>query len=123
MHELAVCQALLAEVDAIAQQNAAQVTAIRIAIGPLSGVEPHLLQQAYSLARAGTAANDAMLVIEEPPVRVRCRSCGAETNALPNRLICGDCGDWHTELTSGDELTLLRVEMNTAAASESVAHV
>jgi len=46
-------------------------------------------------------------------VRVRCRGCGAETMATANRLVCGACGDWHTDLLAGDELLLLRVELET----------
>ena len=45
--------------------------------------------------------------IEAADVVVRCRQCGASTPASVNALICGACGDWHTDLVSGDELMLL----------------
>jgi len=39
MHELAVCQALMEQVENIAfEEQAAQVMAIHLGIGPLSGV-------------------------------------------------------------------------------------
>jgi hydrogenase nickel incorporation protein HypA/HybF len=44
-------------------------------------------------------------------VRVRCRTCRAETDAEPNRLVCGTCGDFRTDLISGDELLLVSVEL------------
>jgi hydrogenase nickel incorporation protein HypA/HybF len=44
---------------------------------------------------------------------VRCETCGAESVALPNRLVCGACGDWHTRLVSGDEMLLASVELTT----------
>lgn len=114
MHELSVCQSLLDQVMRIADENAATaVTRVILRIGPLSGVEPELLQQAFPLARAGTVAEAAELVIESLPVRVRCGACGAETDAAPNRLVCGACGDWHTRLTSGDELMLVSIELAT----------
>lgn len=114
MHELSVCQSLLDQVMRIADENAATaVTRVILRIGPLSGVEPELLQQAFPLARAGTVAEQAELVIESLPVRVRCDACGAETDAAPNRLVCGACGDWHTRLSSGDELMLVSVELAT----------
>jgi hydrogenase nickel incorporation protein HypA/HybF len=112
MHEMAICQALLEQVEGIARQHAGTVSRVRVLVGPLSGVEPRLLESAYALARAGTAAETSELVIEDAAVRVRCRSCGVESTANPNRLLCGACGDWHTELTSGDELLLLRVELS-----------
>ena len=64
MHELSVCQGLLDQVAGIARQNQATgVKLIRLRIGPLSGVEPQLLEQAFPLARAGTIAERAELAI------------------------------------------------------------
>ena len=114
MHELSVCQAMLKQVAAIAAENRARaVTRITLHIGPLSGVDARLLQHAFPVACAGTVARDAELVIESLPVRVKCQLCGAETDALVNKLVCGACGDYHTQLVSGDELLLARVELNT----------
>ena len=112
MHELSVCQAMIDQVETIArQENAMQVVVIHLGIGPLSGVEPQLLEQAFFIARAGTIASDAELLIENLPVRVSCQQCGQVTDALPARLICGNCGDWHTSVVSGDELQLAHVEL------------
>jgi hydrogenase nickel incorporation protein HypA/HybF len=111
MHELAICQALIEQVEAIARPRDARVTRVRLAVGPLSGVEPRLLESAYALACAGTAAEGSTLDIEEAPVRVRCRGCGAESEASANRLLCGACGGWQTDLAGGDELLLMNVEL------------
>lgn len=113
MHELAVCQELLAQVAGIARRHpAASVSRVRVSVGPLSGIEPALLERAYPVACAGTAAEGSVLAIERAAVRVRCRGCGAESTAAANRLLCAACGDWKTELVSGDELLLLSVEMS-----------
>ncbi|MEJ2508407.1 MAG: hydrogenase maturation nickel metallochaperone HypA [Gammaproteobacteria bacterium] len=113
MHELSVCQGLMRQLQQIAaEQGAAAVSKVVVHIGPLSGVEPQLLEQAFPLASAGTVAADAVLVMERLPVRVRCQSCGAESEAAPNRLLCAACGDWHTQLISGDELLLASVELD-----------
>jgi hydrogenase nickel incorporation protein HypA/HybF len=113
MHELSVCQALLTQVADLARDHRANtVHKIVIRVGPLAGVEPRLLVQAFPLACAGTLAESAKLVIEELPLRVHCETCSAESVALPNRLVCGACGDWHTRLVSGDELLLASVELS-----------
>jgi hydrogenase nickel incorporation protein HypA/HybF len=113
MHELSICQALLDQVERIAQEHgASRVERILLKVGPLSGVEPALLQHAYPLAAAGTIAEDATLVIEPAPVRVRCNDCGAESDAAPNRLLCGVCGGWRTRLISGDEMLLANLELS-----------
>jgi len=111
MHELSVCQALVGQVENLLKDHYAhRVAQITLGIGPLSGVEPNLLEQAYTIARAGTVAGEAELIVESIPVRVHCDTCGAETSVLPNRLVCGECGDWHTRLISGDECMLMSVE-------------
>ena len=74
-------------------------------------VEPELLRNAYPMAAAGTIAADAELIITVSEVRVTCNECGAESAASANRLICGECGDYRTEVTSGDELILQRLEL------------
>jgi len=114
MHELSVCQALLGQVATIARQrNAKDVALIVVRIGPLAGVVPELLKRAYSIAKHGTVAQNASLVIESLPVRVLCNQCGEETAARPNRLLCGRCGDWRTKVVSGEELLLASVELIT----------
>ncbi len=112
MHELSICQALIDRVISIAnEQNAKQVFSVRVAVGPLSGVEPQLLEQAYPIAAAGSIAESAELKLEILPVRVHCPSCSKESDALPNRLICGNCSDWQVTLVSGDELMLQGIEL------------
>jgi len=96
-----------------AERGALGVKCITLRIGPLSGVEPQLLESAFPIARSGTIAEDAILRIETAPLRVRCEQCGAETDARPDRLLCGECGDYHTQLLSGDELLLASVELET----------
>lgn len=112
MHELAVCQGLMGQLEQLSEREHAQrITLIRLRIGPLSGVEPGLLRDAFPIAAAGSCAADAELRIEPAPVRVRCAQCGAETEARVNRLLCAACGDYRTQLISGDELLLVSVEL------------
>ena len=115
MHELAICQSLMDQVENIAlERNAQCVTSIIVGIGLLSGVEAQLLKNAYTVASAGTIAEQAELIIEQLPIRVKCTQCGSESDALPNKLICKQCGDWRTTLVSGDELMLMSVELEKA---------
>ncbi len=112
MHELAICQSLISQVEDIAREHQAnKVISILVQIGPLSGAEAPLIKSAYPIAAAGTLAEQAILEIETMPIRVRCNSCHEETIATANRLICGKCGDFHTELISGDEMLLASLEL------------
>ena len=112
MHELSICLSLLEQVQAIAaERGASRVTRIELKVGPLSGVESGLLRNAWPMASAGTIAVDAEFVIEEADITVHFSSCGVDTAAKANRLVCGDCGDFHTTVTSGDEMILQRIEL------------
>jgi hydrogenase nickel incorporation protein HypA/HybF len=123
MHELAICQALIDQVQAIASERSAQcVLSIEITIGPLSGVEPALLEGAFPLASAGTAAAGAELIVERSRVRVLCLACGVESEVHSNDLACRSCGHWRTQVTSGTELLLTRVELQ-VSEKEVAAHV
>ena len=121
MHEYSVCMALLEQVERIAREHRArQVERIVLQLGPLSGVEAPLLEHAWPLAAAGSIAVDAELVIETAPVRVRCTQCGAESEAQANRLLCASCGDYRTQLISGDEMLLANLELAEIETSEVV---
>jgi hydrogenase nickel incorporation protein HypA/HybF len=112
MHELSICQSLIRQVQQVAADNNTQsVTLIRIRVGGLSGVEPPLLERAFEIARAGTVAAEAELEIEDGPVVVKCKDCGASSAAAINRLLCQYCGDWRVTVTEGEELLLLSVEI------------
>lgn len=113
MHELAICQALISQVEDIAREHQVnKVTSILVQIGPLSGAEAPLIKTAYPIAAIGTVAENAKLNIEIMPITVRCNSCHQETIATANRLICGECGDYHTQLISGDEMLLASLELD-----------
>ncbi|MFP4208051.1 MAG: hydrogenase maturation nickel metallochaperone HypA [Wenzhouxiangella sp.] len=117
MHELSVCESLLAQVRATAEANAAgAVGQITVRLGPLSGVEPDLLAQAFTIARNGPMTSAASLVIEPQPVRIRCRDCGNENEAATNRLLCAACESYRVDLISGDELLLASVELRGIAS-------
>jgi hydrogenase nickel incorporation protein HypA/HybF len=120
MHELAICQALLDEVERVARaQHAERVAGVHIRCGALAGVEPELLNRAYEVARAGTLAEDAALTIEDSPVRVYCPRCKCESAAPAQRLVCSACGEWRTELVAGHELLLMSVELIAADGARS----
>jgi hydrogenase nickel incorporation protein HypA/HybF len=115
VHELSLCDDLLGQVVAIAEQQCAlSVENITVQIGALSGVEPALLESAFSMMKAGTVAEHAQLIMETSPVTVLCRRCGAQSEATANRLLCNACQSHETTLLSGNELILASVALNCA---------
>ncbi|HWP01071.1 MAG TPA: hydrogenase maturation nickel metallochaperone HypA [Methylococcus sp.] len=112
MHELSLCQELLEQVEQLARQHAAVgVSRIVVRIGMLAGVEPELLQSAFAILRPGTSAEHAELVLETIPARIRCRSCGRESECRVNHLLCPICKSTDAVLIAGEEMWLAQIEL------------
>jgi hydrogenase nickel incorporation protein HypA/HybF len=113
MHELAICQAIMNQVETLAKEHHAnRIRSVSVRIGPLSGIEPQLLELAFPLVSAGTVAEGSQLIILHPEIRIRCPTCNTVSVATPLRLACPACSQWRTELLSGDEMLLASVEMS-----------
>jgi hydrogenase nickel incorporation protein HypA/HybF len=114
MHELAVAQALIQQVEeALRAKSVQRVTTVTIAVGKLAGVDPDCLQFAFPLAAEGTIAEGAELIVEPVPAAVRCRTCGQTTTTDVPLFACAACGGTEVELASGRELLLRSVEIDT----------
>lgn len=122
MHELSLCQDILDQLQELARQHdAAAVSRVEVQVGVLSGVEPHLLEQAFLSARDGTIAERAQLVTEVISPFIACLACGAEAAASAGDLSCRACGSVQTRLVRGRELILSRVQMVPAGAMAAAA--
>ena len=111
-----MAEAVRLAVESAQAQGASRVHELRLRVGTLSGAVPDALEFAFDAVTAGTLAEHATLTVETVPVRVRCRSCGAETGAQVNRLVCGACDDWQVDVIAGEEMLLTRVEIETEPA-------
>ena len=112
MHELAICQGLIREVECVARAHHARAAAkICVSVGALCGIDPQQLARTFSIARAGTLADGAELEIESVGVRIRCPVCDVESEVAPNALVCARCGGWRVQLVRGEELLLRSVEL------------
>ncbi|MFN3867500.1 MAG: hydrogenase maturation nickel metallochaperone HypA [Hyphomicrobiaceae bacterium] len=110
MHELAIAQGLVSEVERVAAEHGAEAAdLIVVRIGALAGVEAVLLERAFSVASAGTIAADATLQIEAAPLVVWCPACRIESEARDGKALCAQCGDWSVRVVSGEEMLLVRV--------------
>lgn len=112
MHELSLCQDLIDQVTELARKHRAEsVVCVRVQVGLLAGVEPQLLESAFSIARAGTVADQAEMFTEIVQPRVLCLACAKESEASPSDLRCPACSSGDTQLIQGGELILARVEL------------
>jgi len=107
MHEASLIASLLRQVDELAAQNGGgRIDQIRVEVGPLAGVEPLLLREAFCRLRVGTSARDAELVIDVVGLTCRCRECRTEYVTEILRFDCPTCGCVDVDVTAGDCVVL-----------------
>ncbi|WP_456428156.1 hydrogenase/urease nickel incorporation protein HypA [Nitratifractor sp.] len=112
MHEYSIVQALLDQCEShAAKHGATKITKVVTKIGVLSGVEPDLLQTAFDTFKEGTVCDGAEFVMEIQPVVIRCPDCGQETTLEELNLVCPKCESIQTEIIDGEEMYLMRLEM------------
>ncbi|HEY7729099.1 MAG TPA: hydrogenase maturation nickel metallochaperone HypA [Candidatus Eisenbacteria bacterium] len=113
MHELSITQSLCEQLTVIARaHHARRIARVALELGALSNVVPELLREAFYACREGDPLLEtAGLEIRSLPLRVRCRSCRAESEPAGRRLRCSACGGVRVDVIHGEELLLRDVEM------------
>jgi hydrogenase nickel incorporation protein HypA/HybF len=113
MHELSIAMSIveMAEEEA-AKRDGAQITAIHLKLGALSGVVKEALQSSYEMACEGTTLQGSRLIIEEVAVVVFCPTCQAQRPVSSVQLFCcAECGTPTSEVMQGKELEVVALEI------------
>jgi hydrogenase nickel incorporation protein HypA/HybF len=118
MHEFSLVRSLLTQVDATVfdsseDSNRISVRSIVVSCGPLSGVEPLLVREAFDVLKLEQAKlpSDCRLEILDEPLCAVCESCDKETIVENFHFQCSSCGSDALQITSGDAFKLLRIEI------------
>jgi hydrogenase nickel incorporation protein HypA/HybF len=111
MHEASLVRSLLEQVEQLLREHGgAAVEQITVQVGPLSGVEPLLVLEAFQrLAPDWPAAAAAALEIEEVALEAECGDCGAGFEIHSFRFQCPVCGSQAVRVIRGDEFRLLSI--------------
>ncbi len=116
MHELSIAQSLLAVIEEeMVKHGKETCITVKVKHGRLASVVPEALAMAFEALTMDTRLHEARLILEETPVRLRCRSCGHEFSPdAPSAAFapCPACGEelGHTVL-SGRELYIEYLEL------------
>jgi hydrogenase nickel incorporation protein HypA/HybF len=109
MHEIGLCEGVLGvTLDAAGGEP---VKRVRLRVGRLQGVVPEVFDQAWEIVTDGTAAGGSRVELVDVPVRVRCRSCGQDTDSPEAPFACVQCGSPDVEVVGGEELLVEEVEL------------
>ncbi len=115
MHELALMEALreLAEEQA-ARHGGGRISAIRLRVGSLAGVELEALELAFAVVmgrEAPPGMAPVQLQIEPVPARCYCRCCAGDFLARDGCCECPVCGSISRDLLQGRELELVALDL------------
>jgi len=104
MHELSIAMSILDMAEEECGRRGAEVEAIHVKLGALSGVLKEALLSAYDLARTETTLPDAQLII--------CPRCRAP-RSVPSvqQLCCSECETPSAEILQGRELQVVALEL------------
>jgi hydrogenase nickel incorporation protein HypA/HybF len=113
MHEFSLVKGLLAQVNQVLEeQQAAHARQIRIALGPLSGVEPELVRSAFERLNRSSQWRDTELVITTEPLAIRCGDCQLESELTQFVFQCPACGSQAVTVIRGDAFRLLSITVD-----------
>ncbi len=114
MHEASIAMGLLNSLEELAEsENARRIVKVKVRIGKLSGIVIDSFVFAFNaLKERSPKLKETELIVEEVPLKYRCRECGeefsCETVFFPE---CPKCKSANLELISGEELEVVNAEI------------
>lgn len=112
MHEMSIAQSLLGQVQAaMEREDARRVLKVTVAVGVLSGVEPHALEVAFPIAAESAGLGEVALDIQRIGSQVHCCQCGHDFAPETPLFLCEKCESADVEITAGRELSIRSMEI------------
>ena len=114
MHEASIAISLIETVAEICQKEGYNsIESVRLKVGKAAGILPDALLFAFDVAKAGTSASQAQLIIEYIPLGGFCRECGSQFESEERYIYsCPDCKSNAIKITRGDEMQIIDMEVN-----------
>jgi hydrogenase nickel incorporation protein HypA/HybF len=109
VHELSICDAIVATASRHAEGRS--VTEVTVRIGHLRQVVPDALLFSWELLTDPTPLHGCALVIDQVPATVRCQECSAESTLDMPILVCSACGSFEVTLLTGEEFQIVSMEV------------
>lgn len=113
MHELGMCESVLAAIERRADGR--EVSRVGVRAGALLRVVPEAFAQSFELVAAGGIADGATTEVTIVAVRCRCLECDTTFEVVEATPACPSCGTLRVARTGGDDLVLEWIEYRDAA--------
>ena len=112
MHELSIAMSIVDAALEEAERRGAQVIAVHLRLGALSGVVKDALVFSYEIACQETPLEGSRLLVEEIPIVIYCAPCKAERELKSvQSFTCPECGTPTMDVRRGKELEVFALEI------------
>lgn len=112
MHEMALAESVREIVDQAARsQGARRVARVRLEIGALAQVEVEAMRFAFDVVKRGSLADQAALDIVHTAGTAWCMPCAQPVQIAQRGEPCPQCGSWQLQVTGGDRMRVLDLEI------------
>ncbi len=120
MHEFALAEAVVEQVERLAAAHPGQIAEVELAVGELTAVNHGALEAAFdALKQHSERLRDCALICRAVPLWVRCAACGQEGPPVdPLFLACSHCASGDVEALRGRNLDIVRVRVDERETSE-----
>ena len=112
MHELAVTEGLLKickeEKD---KNNFKKIKEIRIKVGALTGLVPSCIDYYFEIISKDTIAEGSRLIIEDLPIKIKCKECLYEGEVKKEDYYCPKCNSFKISIENGREFYVDSLEV------------
>ncbi len=113
MHELSIAKNIIQLArEHLTAEEEVRLRTIKVNVGTFSTIVPAQLVFGFEAAREDTPLRQAELDITMIPLRIKCYSCGEETEIDPVDFICPSCSSPNIEIIAGNELTITDLEIS-----------
>lgn len=112
MHEVSLVDSIVTQVSELAQQESfKKVSRLRLEVGAMSGVIPESIEFCFPELSQGSPLENALLVINRTPLRVRCIQCSAETEPEIHDIECKKCNSREVKIIAGKDFKIIDLEV------------
>ena len=112
MHEYSIVQSLIESCEEHAKLNdAKKVTKVVVKIGVMSGVEPHLLKEAFDMFKEGSICDGCEFVMNIQKVKIECGACHVTSELEKNEYSCPQCESIDIKIIDGEDMFLMQLEL------------
>ena len=114
MHEASIAISLIGTVSELCQKEGYNsIESVRLKVGRAAGILPDALLFAFDMAKTGTLASQAELIIEHVCLGGFCHDCGSQFETEERYIFsCPDCSSSAIKITRGDEMQIIDMEVN-----------